>query len=67
VLDEGAVGVTVDGIGVRTVVSQGCAPFGRESVITCAEGNVIHERGAISRVRFAPPPLSISSSPSSVR
>jgi small ligand-binding sensory domain FIST len=43
VLDEGAVGVTVDGVAVRTVVSQGCAPFGRESVITRAEGNVIHE------------------------
>ena len=30
VLDEGAVGAAVGGIPVRTVVSQGCAPFGRE-------------------------------------
>jgi small ligand-binding sensory domain FIST len=43
VLDEGAVGAAVDGIPVRTVVSQGCAPFGREAVITSAEGNVVHE------------------------
>src|SRR5262249_52553346 len=53
-LDEGAVGVTVDGIAVRTVVSQGCAPFGRESVITRAEGNVIHELAgerALDRLR----------------
>jgi small ligand-binding sensory domain FIST len=52
--DDGAVGVTVDGIGVRTVVSQGCAPFGRESVITRAEGNVIHELAgerALDRLR----------------
>jgi small ligand-binding sensory domain FIST len=52
--DDGAVGVTVDGIGIRTVVSQGCAPFGRESVITRAEGNVIHELAgerALDRLR----------------
>src|SRR5206468_12554226 len=54
VLDGGAVGVTVDGIAVRTFVSQGCAPFGRESVITRAEGNVIHELAgerALDRLR----------------
>jgi small ligand-binding sensory domain FIST len=43
VLEEGAVGATVRGVPVRTVVSQGCAPFGREAVITSAEGNVVHE------------------------
>ncbi len=43
VLDTGAVGASVSGIPVRTVVSQGCAPFGREAVITRAEGNVVHE------------------------
>ena len=54
VLDEGAVGVSVDGIAVRTVVSQGCAPFGREAVITRAEGNVVHELAgerALDRLR----------------
>jgi small ligand-binding sensory domain FIST len=54
VLDEGAVGVTIDGVAVRTVVSQGCAPFGREAVITRAEGNVIHELAgerALDRLR----------------
>jgi small ligand-binding sensory domain FIST len=52
--NDGAVGVTVDGIGVRTVVSQGCASFGRESVITRAEGNVIDELAgerALDRLR----------------
>lgn len=54
VVDEGAVGVTVDGTAVRTVVSQGCAPFGREGVITRAEGNVVHELAgerALDRLR----------------
>ena len=27
----------------RTVVSQGCAPIGRDAVVTSAEGNVIFE------------------------
>jgi small ligand-binding sensory domain FIST len=39
---------------VRTVVSQGCAPIGRDSVITAAEGNVVFElagRPAIKRLR----------------
>ena len=40
---EGAVGVALSGVAVRTVVSQGCAPIGREAVITRAEGNVIYE------------------------
>jgi small ligand-binding sensory domain FIST len=41
VYGEGAVGAVVAGVPVRTVVSQGCAPFGREAVITSADGNVI--------------------------
>ncbi|MFN2468813.1 MAG: FIST N-terminal domain-containing protein [Gaiellaceae bacterium] len=51
---EGAVGVAVSGVPVATVVSQGCAPIGREAVITRSEGNVVHElagQPALSWVR----------------
>jgi small ligand-binding sensory domain FIST len=40
---EGAVGVALSGIRVATAVSQGCAPIGREAVITAAEGNTVFE------------------------
>jgi small ligand-binding sensory domain FIST len=40
---HGAVGVVVSGTPVVTAVSQGCAPIGRDAVVTRAEGNVIHE------------------------
>jgi small ligand-binding sensory domain FIST len=40
---EGAVGAVLRGVPVRTVVSQGCEPVGRDSVITNAEGNVVFE------------------------
>ena len=43
VLTEGAVGAVLRGVPVRTVVSQGCAPIGRDAVITSAEGNVVFE------------------------
>jgi small ligand-binding sensory domain FIST len=52
--DEGAVGAVVSGVPVRTVVSQGCAPIGRDSVITSAEGNVVYElagQPALDRLR----------------
>jgi small ligand-binding sensory domain FIST len=52
--DEGAVGVAVAGVPVVTLVSQGCAPLGPESVITRAEGNVVFElagRPALERLR----------------
>jgi small ligand-binding sensory domain FIST len=52
--DGGAVGVTVSGPPVVTVVSQGCAPLGPESVVTRAEGNVVFElagRPALERLR----------------
>jgi small ligand-binding sensory domain FIST len=42
---EGAVGAVVSGLPVLTVVSQGCRPIGRESVVTRCEGNVVHELG----------------------
>jgi small ligand-binding sensory domain FIST len=42
VLDEGAVGVLLQGpVKARAVVSQGCRPIGRHMVITKAEGNII--------------------------
>jgi small ligand-binding sensory domain FIST len=43
VVYEGAVGAVVRGAPVRTVVSQGCEPVGRDAVITNAEGNVVFE------------------------
>jgi small ligand-binding sensory domain FIST len=51
---EGAVGVVVSGRPVLTVVSQGCRPIGRESVITRCEGNVVYElagKPAFERLR----------------
>ena len=51
---EGAVGVVLSGIQVETVVSQGCAPIGHESVVTQADGNVAFElagRPALERLR----------------
>lgn len=38
---DGAVGAVLQGVDVRTVVSQGCAPVGREAVVTDADENVI--------------------------
>jgi small ligand-binding sensory domain FIST len=43
VVYEGAVGAVLRGVPVRTVVSQGCEPVGRDSVITHAEDNVVFE------------------------
>ena len=47
VVDEGAVGVFVDGGGieVRTLVSQGCRPIGRPYVVTRGDQNLIEELG----------------------
>lgn len=52
--DGGAVGVIVSGVPVVTLVSQGCAPLGPESVVTRADGNVVFElagRPALERLR----------------
>jgi small ligand-binding sensory domain FIST len=43
VLEEGAVGVRLDGVEVLPCVSQGAAPIGPELTITAAEGHVIGE------------------------
>jgi small ligand-binding sensory domain FIST len=50
----GAVGVFVEGLAVRAVVSQGCRPVGAPYVITRGESNRIHElagRRAVDRVQ----------------
>lgn len=50
----GVAGAVVSGIPVRTIVSQGCAPIGRDSVITSAEGNVVFElagQSALERLK----------------
>lgn len=41
--EEGAVGVSLNGVEILACVSQGAAPIGRELTVTAAEGNVIHE------------------------
>jgi small ligand-binding sensory domain FIST len=54
VTTSGAVGVFVDGLPVRAVVSQGCRPVGAPYVITRGEGNRIDElagQRAIDRVQ----------------
>jgi small ligand-binding sensory domain FIST len=40
---EGAAGAVIRDVDVRPLVSQGCAPIGREAVVTRAEGNVVLE------------------------
>ncbi|MGH8986592.1 MAG: FIST signal transduction protein [Acidimicrobiia bacterium] len=45
IIADGAVGVLVDGIEVRTLVSQGCRPIGRPYVITRAQRNFVEELG----------------------
>jgi small ligand-binding sensory domain FIST len=41
--EHGAVGVFLDGVTVRTVVSQGCRPIGRPLVVTKSERNFVEE------------------------
>jgi small ligand-binding sensory domain FIST len=41
--EQGAVGVSLEGVEMLACVSQGAAPLGRELTITAAEGNIIHE------------------------
>jgi small ligand-binding sensory domain FIST len=51
---DGAVGAVLGGVPVMTLVSQGCAPIGPDSVVTRAEGNVVLElagRPALERLR----------------
>jgi small ligand-binding sensory domain FIST len=53
---EGAVGVVLRGVDVRTCVSQGARPIGPEMIITAADENVIEElasRPALARIKEA--------------
>lgn len=43
VVDSGAVGVALDGVPMRSVVSQGCRPVGEPLTVTGVAGNVITE------------------------
>jgi small ligand-binding sensory domain FIST len=52
--DEGAVGVVLDGLPARPIVSQGARPIGPELVVTAAEGNLVLElagRPALERMQ----------------
>jgi small ligand-binding sensory domain FIST len=54
VVDDGAVGVRLDGIEVLPMVSQGATPLGPELTITAGEGHVIGElagKPALSKLR----------------
>ena len=54
VVSTGAVGARLAGVPVRTIVSQGCSPLGADSVVTSADGNIVHElagRPALERLR----------------
>jgi len=57
IVTEGAVGARLTGVAeVRTIVSQGCRPFGDAHVVTRAEGNVVFELGGrppLERLRAA--------------
>jgi small ligand-binding sensory domain FIST len=45
--EEGAAGVVLSGVRVGLAVSQGCAPFGHDAVITAADGNVVYELAGV--------------------
>ena len=45
VIEDGAVGVFLEGVDVGTVVSQGCRPIGDAFVVTRAERNFVEELG----------------------
>lgn len=45
VFDDGAVALALEGVRVRTLVSQGCSPVGSSYVVTAAEENILQELG----------------------
>ena len=47
VVDRGAVGVLLQGSGVRTLVAQGCRAVGPAMTVTAASGNVIRELAGV--------------------
>ena len=61
--EEGAVGLVLDGLGVRPIVSQGARPIGPEMVVTAAQGNLVTElagRPALERVQQVVTELSVT-------
>jgi small ligand-binding sensory domain FIST len=46
-VENGAVGVVLDGVPVRPIVSQGARPIGPEMVVTAAEGNLLLELAGV--------------------
>jgi small ligand-binding sensory domain FIST len=46
-VEEGAVGVVLDGLNVRPIVSQGARPIGPEMVVTAAGGNLVLELAGV--------------------
>ena len=46
-VEEGAVGVVLEGVPVRPIVSQGARPIGPEMVVTAAEGNLLLELAGV--------------------
>ena len=53
-VEEGAVGLVLEGLPVSAIVSQGARPIGPELVVTAAEGNLVVElagRPALERVQ----------------
>ena len=46
-VEEGAVGVVLDGLPVWPIVSQGARPIGPEMVVTAAEGNLVLELAGV--------------------
>ncbi|MCU1379567.1 MAG: hypothetical protein JWN29_2550 [Acidimicrobiales bacterium] len=54
VVTDGAIAVVIGGVGVATVVSQGCRPIGDPMVVTSSDGTMIKElagRNALERVQ----------------
>ncbi|CAN5170501.1 FIST C-terminal domain-containing protein [soil metagenome] len=47
ILEGGAVAVSLSGVRVRTMVSQGCRPIGNSYIVTRAERNLVHELGGV--------------------
>jgi small ligand-binding sensory domain FIST len=46
-VQEGAVGIVLDGLPVRPIVSQGARPIGPEMVVTAADGNLVLELAGV--------------------
>ena len=51
VVERGAVGVLLQGSGVRTLVSQGCRAVGPTMTVTAAAGNVVRELAGVPALR----------------